>query len=156
MSTPSCPFAVFPLLGDVGDAGSEAHHVLGREEFYEIDWSKPLGVGMHGPVYRATNRKTGEGVAMKTLSMRDCKSPDDYASLMNELEIMSKLDHPNIAKLVEVFSSKAELHLMIEVSDTRRTHSLTAFITNHTCAYLHTWPPVSGYSYAREGSYWIE
>lgn len=54
---------------------------------------------MHGPVYRVVHRETGEAFAMKTLSLADAKSPANIRELQNELMLMSRLDHPNIAKV---------------------------------------------------------
>ena len=55
-----------------------SHHGEHRElpyyrtpQVYQIDYGKPLGLGLHGPVYRAVERKSKVVYAMKTLSISD-------------------------------------------------------------------------------------
>lgn len=54
---------------------------------------------MHGPVYRAVHRDTRVEYAMKTLSLEEARSEEDIKNLRNELDVLAKLDHPNIAKV---------------------------------------------------------
>ena len=40
---------------------------------------------------------------------------DEYVALMNEIEIMAQLDHPNVVKLYEVFDDDDYIFLVMEL-----------------------------------------
>ena len=59
----------------------------------------------------ATENKTGEIRAIKTIAKRKVCS---RKRLLNELNILKTLDHPNIIKLYEIYEDKKFLHLVTE------------------------------------------
>ena len=82
-------------------------------ESYKIH--KVIGDGSFGTVYKATNIKTGEIVAIKKIKKK-FPSWDECMSL-RELKSLRKLIHPNIIKLKEVIKVKDELHFVFEFLD---------------------------------------
>jgi len=84
-------------------------------DIYDIQTEGALGMGVHGPVYRAIHKETKVQYAMKTLSVDDAKSEEEIEEMRKEIMINSTLDHSNIAKLVEVFSTPKAMHLLIEL-----------------------------------------
>ena len=70
---------------------------------YKVDWKKPLGQGGFGAVYQASDRKTGEKVALKQIS----KKYTDDVGFQREMEAFMHLrragGHPNICGLRENF-----------------------------------------------------
>jgi calcium-dependent protein kinase len=93
---------------------------FGRENFvgetkgklldsYEV--IKQLGKGGYGKVYEVKNIKTGEIRACKHLSKLNIKNLDKFR---REIEILKKMDHPNIIKLYEVYESERSLYLIME------------------------------------------
>ena len=75
------------------------------------DVVKQLGKGGYGKVYEVKNKKTGEVRACKHLSKLNVKDLDKFR---REIEIMKKMDHPNIIKIYEVFESERSLYIIME------------------------------------------
>ena len=75
------------------------------------DVLKQLGKGGYGKVYEVRSKKTGEVRACKHLSKLNIKNLEKFR---REIEILKKLDHPNIIKLYEVFESDRSLYLIME------------------------------------------
>jgi len=77
------------------------HHEIGNfEDRYDLSGSRELGSGSCGVVCTARRRDSGEEFAMKVV---EANSLDAMASLRKEIELHRKLDHPNIAKIIESF-----------------------------------------------------
>ena len=75
------------------------------------DVLKQLGKGGYGKVYEIRSKKTGEIRACKHLSKLNIKNLEKFK---REIEILKKMDHPNIIKLYEVFESGRSLYLVME------------------------------------------
>ena len=75
------------------------------------DVLKQLGKGGYGKVYEVKNKKTGEIRACKHLSKLNVKDLDKFR---REIEIMKKMDHPNIIQIYEVFESERSLYIIME------------------------------------------
>ena len=75
------------------------------------DVIKQLGKGGYGKVYEVRSKKTGEYRACKHLSKLNIKNLEKFR---REIEILKKLDHPNIIKLYELFESERSLYLIME------------------------------------------
>ena len=75
------------------------------------DVIKQLGKGGYGKVYEIRSKKTGEIRACKHLSKLNIKNLEKFK---REIEILKKMDHPNIIKLYEVFESERSLYLVME------------------------------------------
>eukprot|EP00918_Siedleckia_nematoides_P106076 GHVU01231567.1.p1 GENE.GHVU01231567.1~~GHVU01231567.1.p1 ORF type:complete len:386 (+),score=71.78 GHVU01231567.1:567-1724(+) len=82
-------------------------------DYYDIS-SIVLGTGISGAVRIATRRDNGLQFAVKTLSTEPGNSKR-LAMVHNEVKIYLKLDHPNIAKLREVFEDSVGIHLVMEL-----------------------------------------
>lgn len=80
---------------------------------YEIS-SQILGTGISGVVRVARHIATKRQYAIKTLSWEGV-NPKRTAMLHNEVSIYLKLDHPNIARLIEVYESERSIHLVMEL-----------------------------------------
>lgn len=53
--------------------------------------------------------------AVKVISKRQVKQKTDKELLLKEVELLKKLDHPNIMKLYEFFEDKGYFYLVTEV-----------------------------------------
>ena len=81
------------------------------EKRYKI--IKLLGEGTYGAVYLAENNFTKEQVAMKKIS----KNSEDLLSdveIMNEVEILKSLDHPDIVKIYEFYKTDNYYYIIME------------------------------------------
>ena len=70
-----------------------------------------LGMGGFSKVFRVENKSTNEVFACKELVRSKVK---DTTKFQNEINIMSKCDHPNIVKLIEIYEDKRHYELIME------------------------------------------
>lgn len=84
------------------------------KERYKVDWKNPLGQGSFGCVYNATDRKTGERVAVKKIS----KTLTDNVAFQREMDALLHLrqagGHPNICGLRENFDEGGFYYLVLD------------------------------------------
>ena len=84
-----------------------------NNDFYDYHKIKLLGQGSFGTVYLVKNKKLNNYFAMKIIekSSNDEEKEDE---IKNEINILRKLDHPNILKINDFFSTKNEYFLITE------------------------------------------
>lgn len=115
--TNQTPFSVSRPLYELGSL--VPLHVAGHEdaptvaEQYELD-TAPLGRGSYGEVYGATHRKTGARRAVKTVD-KAIVSKTKAGFWRRELDILRRLDHPNIVRLYEAFEDSGAVYLVLEL-----------------------------------------
>lgn len=85
-------------------------HVL-RNRFQLI---KTLGQGTYGKVKLATEKSTGNKVAIKSIKKNKINSDADLIRIRREIEIMSSLSHPHIIQVYEVFENQDKIVLVME------------------------------------------
>mmetsp|Transcript_32449 Transcript_32449/g.50542 ORF Transcript_32449/g.50542 Transcript_32449/m.50542 type:complete len:514 (+) Transcript_32449:267-1808(+) len=83
-------------------------------ERYELS-SKVLGQGRFAVVKRATNRETGETVAVKVINKAKCTKPEDTAKLHREIDILKRIRHPGCVQFHEVFETKTHVYIVMEL-----------------------------------------
>ena len=82
---------------------------------YEV--IKDLGQGAYGMVTKVQHRLTNEPYAMKAIDLSNLgeeRLSNLYLSL-REIEMMKKLDHPNIIKVYEVFRTADKINIIMEL-----------------------------------------
>ena len=72
-----------------------------------------IGRGACGKVYKGLNTKTGEHVAIKQVALRNIKEEHKSAILM-EINLLKKLDHPNIVKYIDSVYTDFYLNIILE------------------------------------------
>ena len=75
----------------------QARHGNIKEEYF---FEKKIGQGGFGVVYKAKNRKTQKLVAIKAVHKRKIS---DLTNFIREYQTLSKLDHPNILNIKEIW-----------------------------------------------------
>ena len=72
-----------------------------------------LGDGSYGTVYLAINVMTKQNIAMKKINKVKENEIDDM-EIKNEIDILSKLDHPNIVKIIEFYSTPKAYYIITD------------------------------------------
>jgi len=79
------------------------------EELYET--GEELGSGAFSVVVKGTHRKSKQAYAIKVVD----KEQMNRDEMLEELSVMSKLDHPNIVKFKEIFESPDKYYVVLEL-----------------------------------------
>jgi len=82
------------------------------DDYYER--GREIGRGGFSVVMEGEQKGTGEKFAIKCIKKSNVER-DDIKLLRREIQIMKKVDHPNILKLFEVFESEEEFFLVMEL-----------------------------------------
>lgn len=97
-----------------GEALSEAR-LDDMKVIWDIDTSKPLGKGAFGTVYKATSKTdSNHKVAVKIID-KTLLDKHDKESLKIEVDILKKLDHPHISKLLELYDEPQFIYMVMEL-----------------------------------------
>ncbi|KAI9483516.1 MAG: kinase-like domain-containing protein [Benjaminiella poitrasii] len=75
-----------------------------------------VGEGTYAVVYRGTCVQTGRKVAIKKIKMGQFKDGLDLTAI-REVKYLQELRHPNVIDLIDVFSHKTNLNLVLEYLD---------------------------------------
>ena len=90
----------------VGKGSSDPNQIYIRKNI--------LGRGSFGTVYLVKHRDLTRYFAMKVIKKSTTNNKEDEEDLMNEIEILRKLDHPNILKITDFYSLKTEYNIITE------------------------------------------
>ena len=82
------------------------------QEEYKI--GKSLGSGAFGEVRRVVHRVTNEGRAAKIFRKDLATSASSHQKLMEEINILRTLDHPNIIRVYEFFEDAKRFYIVME------------------------------------------
>jgi calcium-dependent protein kinase len=75
--------------------------------------TKVLGSGAFGEVWLVHHKDLDRDFAMKIIKKRKNKSSDEK-EILNEIEILKKLDHPKILKIVDFYSTLKKYYIITE------------------------------------------
>ena len=81
------------------------------QHFYEFQ--ENLGTGAFGAVYRVKERRSGLIRAMKEVRKSQI-SEEQRAVILNEINLLTELDHPNIMKIYEYIESEKFFYIVCE------------------------------------------
>ncbi|KAK5746412.1 Protein kinase of the Mitotic Exit Network [Elasticomyces elasticus] len=116
-----------------GMAQRNAKEVEGLKDFQVMDEANVkqqlgdiLGRGAFGSVYRALNWSTGETVAIKQISLSHLQqtSATHLPALMQEIDLLKNLNHPNIVKYHGFVKSTENLYIILEYCENGSLHSI--------------------------------
>ncbi|EEB09272.2 STE/STE11/CDC15 protein kinase Cdc7 [Schizosaccharomyces japonicus yFS275] len=82
-----------------------------------------LGKGAFGTVYRGLNMQNGETVAVKKIKLSKMLKTN-LQVIQTEIELLKKLDHPNIVKYRGTFKTDDSLCLVLEYCENGSLHSI--------------------------------
>ncbi|KAJ2366799.1 TFIIH complex serine/threonine-protein kinase subunit kin28 [Coemansia sp. RSA 2610] len=94
--------------------------ILGEEINKETELlykkEKKLGEGTYAVVYLGRHIKTSRKVAIKKIKLGNARSGLDMSAI-REVKALRELRHPNVIELIDVFSHKSNLNLVLEFLD---------------------------------------
>ena len=74
-----------------------------------------LGKGAFGEVYKGVDKKNPEFVVAIKVLKKHKMSQEDLAHIMDEVDLLRKVDHPNIVEYFETYDDKHYLYLVMEL-----------------------------------------
>ncbi|MDP8981093.1 MAG: protein kinase [Acidobacteriota bacterium] len=83
-----------------------------------------LGSGGMGEVYRATDLKLGQPVALKFLPAATAEDPAALARFHNEVRIARQIAHPNVCRVYDIGEVESLAYISMEYVDGEDLHSL--------------------------------
>jgi calcium-dependent protein kinase len=81
-------------------------------ENYDI--KKKLGEGSYGVVWRVEHKQTGLPRAMKKIIKNPKNKNESEHDILNEIDILKRMDHPNIVKIFEFYNTPEGYYLITE------------------------------------------
>ena len=72
-----------------------------------------LGTGAFSEVKKAMHKETKQLVAIKIIDRAKCKGKESM--IQSEIDILKKVEHPNIVKLYDIFESPDKIYLVMEL-----------------------------------------
>ena len=90
------------FIEEINDSPSKKYEILSK-----------LGSGSFGNVYLARNKFTDEKVALKQIKKSTANLLSD-GEIKDEIEILKKLDHPDIVRIIESFNTRNSYILITE------------------------------------------
>ena len=85
-----------------------------NDPFDEYSKEKLIGKGAFGEVYLVRHNITGTIRAMKVIDKNNEEEQLTDEEILNEINILKKIDHPNIVKIFEFYSNKSTYYLILE------------------------------------------
>jgi len=86
--------------------------IMAMEDKYEI--GAQIGQGSFASVFKGRNNFTGDEVAIKVVNKKNIKAKE-LELLTREVKIMTKLRHPNIVRLYDLFDGPSKLYIVLEL-----------------------------------------
>jgi aurora kinase len=90
----------------------------------DFEFLKELGVGSFGQVYLVKHKKTKAIYAIKSIDKMDDQNLEEKANFSREVEIMYKLNHPNIVKLYGHFEDSNYCYFIMQYIPKRSVYEL--------------------------------
>jgi serine/threonine protein kinase len=86
-------------------------------EKYAFSLKNMLGKGSYASVYKGRVIATDEPVAVKVMNKSLFKNAFNLKNICSEIEIMKKLNHRNIVRMLDVFQTSNNMYLITEYCD---------------------------------------
>ena len=85
-----------------------------KDPFKDYEIKKTLGEGAFGQVHLVTHKITGATRAMKVIEKKDTFTENNEQEVLNELNVLKKMDHPNIIKVFEFYMDDDNYYMITE------------------------------------------
>ncbi|ALC38687.1 ial [Drosophila busckii] len=97
----------------------------------DFECGAPLGRGKFGRVYLARERHSHYMVAMKVLFKNELRQGNVQRQVLREIEIQSRLKHPNILRLLTWFHDESRIYLALEIASEGELYKHLRNAPNH-------------------------
>eukprot|EP01062_Namystynia_karyoxenos_P057069 TRINITY_DN4802_c1_g2_i1.p1 TRINITY_DN4802_c1_g2~~TRINITY_DN4802_c1_g2_i1.p1 ORF type:complete len:698 (+),score=199.33 TRINITY_DN4802_c1_g2_i1:79-2094(+) len=84
-------------------------------EFYDRSHTRYLQKGAFGSVYSAVAHHTGTPVAIKVIDKYNVHTLREWGFIKREIELHSKLRHPNIVTLHHVYQTRSKVYIVMDL-----------------------------------------
>lgn len=91
---------------------------------FSTDGTKPLGKGGFGEVWKVFHKKTNNIYVIKVIDKKNIIEQKLVDQMNREIEIMYKVDHPHIVKLVNHFEDDNKFYLIMHYASKGQLYSL--------------------------------
>jgi len=81
----------------------------------EYEFLEELGRGSFSVVWKAKNKKTGDAQAIKVISKKELVDKKTARRLQTEVDILTKVKHPNIIALTDLFDEPDNLYMVMQL-----------------------------------------
>ena len=112
---------------------------------------KVLGNGSYGKVYKAMNLITENFVAIKSIKKKKDNSAEGI-DIKNEINVLKKLNHPNIVKIFEFYDIKDNYYLITELCKYGDLYNYIKFIFSEKQLCVLFYQVFSGLIYLHENN----
>lgn len=97
----------------MGNDASKVHRDKHIRDVYKL--KEKIGQGSYATVRRATRLKDDETVAVKVVKKARLTDEEEKRGLKEEVKLLLQVSHPQIVKLYEVYESKKNVYLIMEL-----------------------------------------
>jgi len=91
---------------------------------FSTDGQKPLGKGGFGEVWKVFHKKSNNIYVIKVIDKKNIIEQKLVEQMNREIEIMYKIDHPHIVKLVNHFEDDSKFYLILHYASRGQLYSL--------------------------------
>ena len=96
----------------------------GQKGDFSTDGTKPLGKGGFGEVWKVFHKKTNNVYVIKVIDKKNIIEQKLVEQMNREIEIMYKINHPHIVKLVNHFEDDNKFYLVLHYASKGQLYSL--------------------------------
>lgn len=105
---------IFQKEFDIVVNNSNIFNEKDTKPFESYDLVKKVGSGSYGSVFLVNHKQMNLNRAMKKIKKEELNSPDEDIKILDEVNILQTLDHPNILKIFELYNSRDAYYYITE------------------------------------------
>uniref|UniRef100_UPI00398E73CF aurora kinase A-like n=1 Tax=Pristiophorus japonicus TaxID=55135 RepID=UPI00398E73CF len=128
----------------------ESQQLVKKWSIDNFDIGRPLGKGKFGNVYLARERDSQFILALKMLFKSQLEKENVEHQLRREIEIQSRLKHPNILRLYNYFFDRTRIYLILEYAP-RGAAEIWLFLLSRGQPLIHFGAGITVLSHFKEG-----
>ena len=100
------------------------HYPISLNDFQFDFYKDIIGKGGFCKVYKALYKSTNKYYALKIIDKNSIENEEQMKNLLNELNIMLKLNHPNLLKLISHFEDNENIYIILPLASNGQLYDL--------------------------------